>query len=69
MTAQEEPDGHQPSSTEEPAGRSKVDGVSTVDAHGGKRESEDKPKTIDFVTMAMFIIGKCERHVQPTPAK
>lgn len=61
MTAKEEPDGHQPS-TEDPAGRSLTAGVSTLDVHDEKRES-DPPKTIDFVTMAMFIIGKPYRHV------
>lgn len=63
MTAQEEPDGHQPLSTDDPAGKSLADGVSTLDVHDKKQESEDLPKTIDFVTMGMFIIGKSYHRV------
>ncbi|KAL2114354.1 hypothetical protein VUR80DRAFT_8869 [Thermomyces stellatus] len=69
MTAQEEPDGHRPSSTEDPAGGSLIAGVSTLDVRDKKREpaeEERQQKTIDFVTMAMFIIDDIE-FPPPTP--
>ena len=58
MTAQEEPDGHEPSSATEPTSDSLVAGVSTLDVGDRKRGSEGQPTAIDFVTMGMFIIGE-----------
>ena len=60
MTAQEEPDGPQPAA--EPALDAKASAhTPTPDILGEAshhRPGEQLPKAIDFVTMAMFIIGK-----------
>lgn len=64
MTAQEEPGVHHRSPAAEPASGERTARVSTLDVRSKERESEGQAKPIDFVTVAMFIIGKFHRTVR-----
>lgn len=62
MTAQEESDGNRPSSSaKRDDGSQAASDVSTQDVHTKTQGSGNDTKTVDFMTMAMFIIGKPHR--------
>lgn len=62
MTTQEEPNSNQPSSSAK-----SIDGLQAAsdmpaqDVHANAPGSGDETETVDFMTMAMFIIGKSHR--------
>ena len=59
MTAEEEPGGHQRSAADEPPAAEQLARVSTLEIRSKGSESEGQEKTVDFMTLAMFIVGKC----------
>lgn len=62
MTAQEDSDSNRASSSAEPVdGLQAASDVSAQDAHAKAQGSGGEAKTVDFMTMAMFIIGKSHR--------